>query len=259
MVSNNATHIPFADLFQILRQSLILQTGASSPSPNPRPMARPVAFTGEADGCSGTSIQQQMAIYDDVTGLENFIQRSVRISQRLADCGMDFAAVTPPPTSPSLSPPAHEPMQVDAMHLSVSELQRRIDNRLCLYCGSKNHLIPECPVRPPRSTVSPILLPVPIAILTCTTVTVTAKSHSIIAHALFDSGLAGNFISHQCLDKLRIKKRLFHPRLKVQTVLGEPLGRVQITHCTPHLTLKIGCLHRDFLPDINWSNGEIRR
>lgn len=36
-------------------------------------------------------IRQQIAIYDDVTGLESFIQRTIRISQLLAACTLDQA------------------------------------------------------------------------------------------------------------------------------------------------------------------------
>jgi hypothetical protein len=45
------------------------------------------------------------------------------------------------------------PMEIDAMStfkkISPSERQRRLDNRLCLYCGGPNHIASNCPVKKP--------------------------------------------------------------------------------------------------------------
>lgn len=96
-----------------------------------------------------TSILQQMAIYEDVIHLENFIQQSVHNSLRFTECDMDSAAVASAPVTPSLSLPAPRPIQINTVHLCTTEQQWRIDNRLCLYSGNKNHMFPKCPICPP--------------------------------------------------------------------------------------------------------------
>ncbi|XDV17823.1 hypothetical protein PO909_023632 [Leuciscus waleckii] len=60
--------------------------------------------------------------------------------------------------------------------------------------------------------------------------------------ALVDSGSAGNFISTQYLQKLKIRRRRFSRDLPIQTIQGKPLGRGRIRHYTPTLTLRIVCL-----------------
>lgn len=44
------------------------------------------------------NIHQQMAIYDDVVELENFIQKAICISQPLTACSLDHPPASPPLT-----------------------------------------------------------------------------------------------------------------------------------------------------------------
>ncbi|KAL0183501.1 hypothetical protein M9458_019197 [Cirrhinus mrigala] len=97
-------------------------------------------------------IRSAMALYDDSIGLETFLQRTARVSQRLAACQPTIT--TPQPASVVACTPVPEPMQVDSSRLSRSERNRRMMNGLCLYCGNSGHLLRTCPIRPPRS-VSP--------------------------------------------------------------------------------------------------------
>ncbi|KAL0188441.1 hypothetical protein M9458_015540, partial [Cirrhinus mrigala] len=90
-------------------------------------------------------IRAAMALYDDSIGLESFLQRTTRVSQRLAAC-----QPPPQPASMAASYPVPEPMQVDTTRLSRTERNHRISLGLCLYCGNQGHLIRNCPVRPPR-------------------------------------------------------------------------------------------------------------
>ncbi len=53
-----------------------------------------------------------MAIYDDNVGLENFMQKAVKISQRLTACLPDETAHSQ--ASPAACPPVPEPMQLDS-------------------------------------------------------------------------------------------------------------------------------------------------
>lgn len=53
------------------------------------------------------------------------------------------------PSTPAPARSAPEPMDLSqARKLSAAERQRRIDNKLCLYCGSDNHLRANCPLKP---------------------------------------------------------------------------------------------------------------
>lgn len=74
--------------------------------------------------CQGLDpkIRIQMAIYDDTVGLESFMQKAIRISQCLTACQLDGLAL--PPASPSTlppTPPAPEPMQMDAYRLTTTK------------------------------------------------------------------------------------------------------------------------------------------
>lgn len=123
-----------------------------------------------------TELRHHMAIYDNVTGLESFLLKLICISQHLNACTLDQPAAQSPPAATSVTPPAPEPMQVDSFHLSCAERECRIQNHLCLYCGSDGHLIPRCPIHPPCPAVSTIELPLIIAALTHTTVSlITSK------------------------------------------------------------------------------------
>ncbi len=87
----------------------------------------------------------QMAIYDDTMGLENFMQRASRISQRLSTCQPEETAHLP--ASPAACPPVPEPMQVDSARLSCMERACRLTAGLCLYCAAADRFIKACPVR----------------------------------------------------------------------------------------------------------------
>lgn len=222
----------------------------------------------------------QLAIYDDHIGVEGLIQRSIRVAQQRSACLLDNPA-QPPPRPPNIvSPPVPEPMEVDSTHLSSNERQRRILSNLCLYCGAAGHLLISCPVRPPRPAVSSVRLPSPVSSMKHTPVLLTYAKQSVSAKALIDSGAAGNFISLTTLLKLQARRRNNPQILHVQSILGKPLGRGQIRHCSPNITVRIGCLHEEELsflvlegstadiilgrpwlefhaPNVCWSSGEI--
>lgn len=77
--------------------------------------------------------------------------------------------------------------------------------------------------------------------------------HSLIlfafvsAQALIDSSSVGNFISHQLLWELQVQRNHGHQALRFQTILGKPLGRGNIKHFSPTLTLRISCLHTKYI------------
>ncbi|MGL5580803.1 MAG: DUF4939 domain-containing protein, partial [Cetobacterium sp.] len=152
-------------------------------------------------------IQQLIVVFEDSLGLEGLIQKTTRVSQRLSACSHPAPAVYLPPASPSVAPPAPEPMQVDSYHLTTSERQRRINQRLCLYCGGDGHQLSTCPIRPPRPAVSTIQLPPQTARLSRTWVTLKHLQSSVSVQALIDSGSAGNFISQQTLNLLNAQRQ----------------------------------------------------
>ncbi len=128
--------------------------------PFPLPLKRVVVL---ASSQLDSGIRAQMAIYDDSVGLESFMQKATRISQRLSACHTAKAAqpsVSPPPGSP-----VPEPMQVDSTRLSDQERARRLAAGLCLYCAAADHFIRSCPIRPPRPAVSTLQLDPVIATL----------------------------------------------------------------------------------------------
>lgn len=145
-------------------------------------------------------IRLQLTIHDDVIGIENLIQRSIRVDQRRTACQLDHPALPPPRPSTSVSPSAPEPMDISSTHISSVECQHRINNNLCLYCGSAGHLLTSCPVRPPRPAVSTVCIHSPISQMKCTTVQITYLQLSLSAQALIDSGSTGNFISLSTLQ-----------------------------------------------------------
>ncbi len=68
------------------------------------------------------NIRAAMSIYDDTYGLENFMQKATRISQRLSACQPNKAARQL--ASPAVSPPVPEPMQLDSTRLTLPLLCR---------------------------------------------------------------------------------------------------------------------------------------
>ncbi len=111
-----------------------------------------------------------MVIYDDAMVLENFIQKTIRVAQRLTACTLSEPTLHPPPAVSSVAFPAPEPMQVDSYHLTQAERQRRILHRLCL---------------------SSVQLPPQIAPLVRTTVQILTPQICVSAQVLIDSGSAG--------------------------------------------------------------------
>lgn len=152
------------------------------------------------------------------------LSRKLFVSQCLSACDKVSAAANPPPLAPSLVPPAPKPMQVDSTHLSLSERQRRIRNKLYLYCGGEKHVIVNCPVRRPRPTVSSVQLTPNIETLSCTSVHLLTSCPRLIcvpAKALIDSGSAENFMSTHLLQKRNIGRHRYQQDLIVHTIQGK--------------------------------------
>ncbi|KAI2642436.1 Transposon Tf2-8 polyprotein [Labeo rohita] len=188
-------------------------------------------------------IRAAMALYDDSIGLETFLQRTTRVSQRLAACQSPVTA--PQSASVAAYSPVPEPMQVDSTRLSRTERNRRITMGLCIYCGQPGHHIRNCPVRPPRPVVSTIQSDVETTHLTLIPVTLRTADCTLSVSALVDSGSSGNFIAQECLDQLQLSRQRHCHEYAVRTIQGKPLGRGRIRHSTPYITLQVGLFHSE--------------
>ncbi|KAL0187601.1 hypothetical protein M9458_014700 [Cirrhinus mrigala] len=78
-----------------------------------------VALLGAYQQGLNPEICSAMALYDDSIGLESFLQRTTRVSQRLATCQPLVTAPQPASVAASFAVP--EPMQVDTTRLSRAE------------------------------------------------------------------------------------------------------------------------------------------
>lgn len=81
-----------------------------------------------------------MAIYDDVVGLENFIQRVIHIAQCLTACNLEVTAASPLPTSP----PSPEPMQIDSYHHTSSSPMPSSEYPAIATCDCSNYYALPC-------------------------------------------------------------------------------------------------------------------
>ena len=108
-------------------------------------------------------LKDELASRDDTTSLEQLIALAIRLDNRLRERRRERAHRTrspapsagpglSAPTSPSWSParpsapslPSEEPMQLGRARLSPTERQRRMQLRLCLYCGLAGHYAATC-------------------------------------------------------------------------------------------------------------------
>ncbi|KAL0200285.1 hypothetical protein M9458_003472, partial [Cirrhinus mrigala] len=188
-------------------------------------------------------IRTAMALYDDSIGLESFLHRKTRVSQRLATCQPPVTA--PQPALVAASFPVPEPMEVDTTRLSRTERNHRITLCLCLYCGKQGHHICTCPIRPPRLVVSTIQSEVETASLTLLPVTLHTSDYSLSVSALVDSGSSGNLISQKCLNQLQLSRCRHFQVYSLKTIQGKPLWRGKVRHSSPYINLQVGLFHKE--------------
>ncbi len=153
----------------------------------------------------GPNIRAAMSVYNDMIGLENFMQKVTCISQRLLACQPNKAACQL--ASPTISLPVPESMRLDSIRLTRAKRALRIAAVLCLYCAATDHFIQNCPVRPPRPAVSTLQLEPDISTLSLLSVQLLTPDHSVAISALVDSGSSGNFISQDLLSRLHLPRR----------------------------------------------------
>jgi hypothetical protein len=85
---------------------------------------------------------------DSLIALAIRIERRVDLRHRAR--GRELALTVFPLSASQPSSPISsetEPMQLGGIRISTKERERRITNRLCLYCGSAGHFVMSCPVK----------------------------------------------------------------------------------------------------------------
>lgn len=87
------------------------------------------------------------------THLDPLIDLAIRIEKRFdlhrRACNLESSLLSSPPvvSSPPSTGPEPEAMQIGGLRISTKERERRITNRLCVYCASSNHFVNVCPVK----------------------------------------------------------------------------------------------------------------
>ncbi len=128
------------------------------------------------DGLRG-DVKDLMIAHPDPRELNDAIALAIKCDNRLFERRQERKSESiPTPGFPLTTPSSRisvggvEPMQLDAVRfrqLSVAERERRIANRLCLYCGLSGHIIRNCPsrLRVASTSVSSNQTPVNVASL----------------------------------------------------------------------------------------------
>lgn len=93
-------------------------------------------------------VQSELVCHDEWMTMDQFIELAICVDNLISS--QRPTRFTSPLCQTNPSTDAAEPMQIGRTHLSAEERERRIRNRLCLYCGQAGHLRAECPTRPPQ-------------------------------------------------------------------------------------------------------------
>lgn len=121
------------------------------------------------------SVKDELAARDETQSLDDLISLAIRLDNRLRErrrerlgrqgnplpsllnspSPAEFLQPSPatvPAAAPgprfSSTPSREEPMQLGRMKLSLAERERRVRNRLCIYCGQPGHFLATCPQLP---------------------------------------------------------------------------------------------------------------
>ncbi|KAK3561329.1 hypothetical protein QTP86_030628 [Hemibagrus guttatus] len=175
--------------------------------------------------CEGLSpaLQTELACREDATSLSQHVATAIRLDNLLRQhrAGARPSVLSRPRLHPDYPRPreeAPEPMQLGRSRLTEQEHQRRIQMRLCYYCGGSGHLIHRCPEKPSSAQV-----------------------------ALIDSGAAVNLIDRVLVEELQIPTIPCMPSLRITAIDSQPIGGGYLTHQTELLDFKVGLFHRERL------------
>ncbi|KAG1934069.1 retrotransposable element [Pimephales promelas] len=156
-----------------------------------------------------SELREEILIREVPARLDELIQLAIRVEKRFdlrrrARRMESVLGATPTAGSVIPSPsPDPEPMQLGGLRISTKERERRLVNRLCMYCAASDHFALSCPVKGQRSSVGGGLLASAISREipsdSCTTLPVHLQwsSSSVSCSAMIDSGAEGNFVDEE--------------------------------------------------------------
>uniref|UniRef100_A0A8C1YSB8 Gypsy retrotransposon integrase-like protein 1 n=1 Tax=Cyprinus carpio TaxID=7962 RepID=A0A8C1YSB8_CYPCA len=191
-------------------------------------------------------LQAELACRDEGRDLNSFIELTISIDNLQRARRSSSRRTDHPVFLPSHEPT--EPMQINTYHLSMEERDRRISNRLCMYCGLPGHQRNNCPTRASTSSQRSVSTPLTSMCDTqCVSIPVELwiNDRQVITSALLDSGAAGNFISEEFAKRYNIQLIPCSTSLSVETIDGRPLGSGSITHLTRKILMAAGLLHKE--------------
>ena len=219
-----------------------------------------------------SSVKDELAKVKRPSSLADLIELAISIDNRLFDrsrerniqCNSRF----PPQKNFDLKQPSHappllknDPMVIDATYsqkrksLSLPEKQRRIDNKLCLYCGEPGHYVDNCPQVPKKpgrvkaslkGRISPPLettqlddevLPKDHLAIPCV---LSFANTQISSEILLDTGATSNFIDQNYCIQNEIPLVTKESPSKIETIDGRPLASGLVIQETLPILVSIG-------------------
>ncbi|KAL0151606.1 hypothetical protein M9458_053089 [Cirrhinus mrigala] len=194
-------------------------------------------------------LQAELTCRDEEKDLEEFMEMAIRMDNLLRSRrGRRFTANLFPQPSPA----TEEPMQISYTRLTDEERNRRMKNRLCLYCGQPGHFRSQCPSRPPRPSSSRVSL-IPLSPSLLLDVCIVIHGRNIKTKAFVDSGAAGNFIDQEFANRHDIPLLPCDPPMAVAALDGRPLGAGRIRFTTEDITLITSSMHTEvILSPVQW-------
>ncbi len=189
-------------------------------------------------------LQSELACRDEGRTLEQFITLAIRLDNSLRSRRLPRSSLSS--ATMATAPPATEPMQIGMTRISEEERERRIRQRLCLYCGLPGHLRASCPTRPSRNPAAVSATSNSASSLEIA-VTLEINGRVLETVALIDSGAAGNFIDGSFAKSNNIPLVACNSHLAVAALDGRPLGSGSIQFTTADLQLSTGLLHTEII------------
>ncbi|MBN3298509.1 OPSP protein, partial [Amia calva] len=201
-------------------------------------------------------LQAELACKGDTLDLEQLIHLAIRLDNLMRSRGKrSLSATSRLFTRSSFKPsPVTEPeaMQIGRTRLPAEERQRRIQQRLCLYCVQSGHFRDACPNLPGSSSATPQK-----SVSTCPLITpaqcmlsvrIQLHTQHVFLSALIDLGSAGNFIDRRTAEHLNLPLSPFLPPLNVRAINNQPIGSSPVSLKTKPITMSIGNRHSEKLP-----------
>ncbi|MEE6523110.1 hypothetical protein FKM82_021845 [Ascaphus truei] len=240
------------------------------------------------------SIKDELAVQPRPQGLEELIAICIRVDQRLQQRRHERQRpriFSSDPILPRSFPAIHpvldtvEPMQIasqefrntdrtaDRTHDRTAERARRRNEGLCYYCGSPEHTVRFCPLRPKEQTrpmgqeglilgsisshaISEEELPKRIML----PVSLKGPNFRVTTAAFLDSGSGGNFVDQDFATLNKIPLIAKKSPIGLEAIDGRPLQPAFITLETLPLTLSAGThteiISFDHNPRIDWRDGK---